>query len=102
MTKVLKQAMTKLRNELGEERFNEVWTYELNPKSDTMSQLCGGFDDATGEWRDGLIGELFRIAASDKQPIKKWIIFDGPRRHPVDRVDEHRARREQEAVLHLG
>jgi dynein heavy chain len=76
--RVLQATMTRLRNEFQEERFSEVWTYYLNPKSVTMSQLYGGFDEATDEWKDGLIGELFRIAASDKQPIKKWIIFDGP------------------------
>eukprot|EP00656_Telonema_subtile_P025507 TRINITY_DN27578_c0_g1_i2.p1 TRINITY_DN27578_c0_g1~~TRINITY_DN27578_c0_g1_i2.p1 ORF type:complete len:333 (-),score=54.08 TRINITY_DN27578_c0_g1_i2:4-1002(-) len=78
VTRVLKEAMTKLRIELGVERFAGVETYALNPKSITMSQLYGGFDDATGEWRDGLIGELFRIAAAQTSEYRQWIIFDGP------------------------
>lgn len=77
-TKVLQAALTKLRLEMGNERFEEVKTHILNPKSITMSQLYGGFDDTSGEWRDGLIGELFRIAARDTTEARQWIIFDGP------------------------
>ncbi|CUG87367.1 Hypothetical protein, putative, partial [Bodo saltans] len=77
-TNTLQAAMTKLRLECGEERFAEVKTHILNPKSITMSQLYGGFDEATGEWRDGLIGELFRIAARDTSGARNWVIFDGP------------------------
>lgn len=77
-TKVLQEAMTKLRLEMGNQRFEEVKTHTLNPKAITMSQLYGGFDDASGEWKDGLIGELFRIAARDTTEARQWIIFDGP------------------------
>lgn len=77
-TRTLQIAMTKLRLECGEERFAEVKTHILNPKSITMSQLYGGFDDATGEWKDGLIGELFRVAARDTSGARNWVIFDGP------------------------
>ncbi|RNF14084.1 putative dynein heavy chain [Trypanosoma conorhini] len=76
--RVLQAAMTKLRVDLNEERFSEVHIHALNPKSITMAQLYGGFDDATGEWRDGLIGELFRLAARDVSDSKQWIYFDGP------------------------
>ena len=77
-TRVLQAALTKLYKEMHEERFAEVWIYALNPKSITLAQLYGGFDDATGEWRDGQIGELFRIAAGDTTNARKWIVFDGP------------------------
>ncbi|KAH9582136.1 Dynein heavy chain [Trypanosoma melophagium] len=77
-TRVLQATMTKLRVELNEERFAEVRIHSLNPKSITMAQLYGGFDDATGEWRDGLVGEIFRIAARDTTDTKHWIYFDGP------------------------
>ncbi|EAN77952.1 Cytoplasmic dynein 2 heavy chain (DYNC2H1), putative [Trypanosoma equiperdum] len=77
-SRVLQAAMTKLRVELNEERYAQVCIHALNPKSITMAQLYGGFDDATGEWRDGLIGELFRIAARDTTDTKQWIYFDGP------------------------
>ena len=77
-TRVLQAAMTKLKVEHGENRFAEVVTHILNPKAITMSQLYGGFDDATGEWRDGLIGELFRTAARETNGSRQWVIFDGP------------------------
>ncbi|ESS70037.1 dynein heavy chain [Trypanosoma cruzi Dm28c] len=76
--RVLQAALTKLRVEMNEERFAEVHIHSLNPKSITMSQLYGGFDEATAEWRDGLIGELFRTAARDTTDSKQWIYFDGP------------------------
>ncbi|KAG5463924.1 hypothetical protein LSCM1_00097 [Leishmania martiniquensis] len=77
-TRVLQAAMTHLRKEQKSTKFAEVKTYCLNPKSITMAQLYGGFDEATGEWRDGIIGELFRIAARDTTDTRQWIIFDGP------------------------
>ncbi|KAG5489239.1 hypothetical protein GH5_00103 [Leishmania sp. Ghana 2012 LV757] len=77
-TRVLQAAMTHLRKEKKNTKFAEVKTYCLNPKSITMSQLYGGFDEATGEWRDGIVGELFRIAARDTTDTRQWIIFDGP------------------------
>ncbi|KAK7201712.1 dynein heavy chain [Novymonas esmeraldas] len=77
-TRVLQAAMTQLRKEHKNTRFAEVKTYCLNPKSITMAQLYGGFDEATGEWRDGIIGEVFRIAARDTTDARQWIIFDGP------------------------
>ncbi|CBZ25938.1 putative dynein heavy chain, partial [Leishmania mexicana MHOM/GT/2001/U1103] len=77
-TRVLQAAMTHLRKELKSTKFAEVKTYCLNPKSIMMAQLYGGFDEATGEWRDGIIGEVFRIAARDTTDARQWIIFDGP------------------------
>ncbi|KAG5489970.1 hypothetical protein JKF63_00089 [Porcisia hertigi] len=77
-TRVLQAAMTHLRKEQKNTKFAEVHTYCLNPKSVTMAQLYGGFDEATGEWRDGIIGEVFRIAARETTDARQWIIFDGP------------------------
>ncbi|CAM43859.2 putative dynein heavy chain [Leishmania braziliensis MHOM/BR/75/M2904] len=77
-TRVLQAAMTHLRKEQKNTKFAEVKTYCLNPKSITMTQLYGGFDEATGEWRDGIIGEVFRLAARDTSDARQWIIFDGP------------------------
>nr|CCC93687.1 unnamed protein product [Trypanosoma congolense IL3000] len=76
--RVLQSAMTKLRTEMNEERYAQVCIHALNPKSITMAQLYGGFDDVTGEWRDGIVGELFRLAAQDTTDTKHWIYFDGP------------------------
>lgn len=77
-TRVLAEAMGTLSNEFKNPRFAEVVTYHLNPKSITMSQLYGGFAEATGEWTDGMIGELFRMAARDTTARRQWIVFDGP------------------------
>ncbi|EPY25664.1 dynein heavy chain, axonemal [Strigomonas culicis] len=77
-TRVLQATMTKMRTEKENERFAVVKTYSLNPKSITMAQLYGGFDDVTGEWREGLVGELFRTAARDTTDARHLIVFDGP------------------------
>ncbi|KAJ9446655.1 Dynein-1-beta heavy chain [Diplonema papillatum] len=75
--RMLQKTMTKL-HEAGNESYSEVWTYICNPKSVTMGQLYGQFDLATNEWTDGVLCELFRAAANDDRPARKWVIFDGP------------------------
>ncbi|CCW67051.1 unnamed protein product [Phytomonas sp. Hart1] len=75
---VFQSAMIKLRKELNNMRFADVKTYALSPKAITMSQLYGGFDMVTGEWHDGLVGEIFRTAARDSTDTRQWIVFDGP------------------------
>lgn len=69
------QAMTKL-NETG--RFEKVRVVALNPKSITMGQLYGEFDENTHEWTDGVLATYMRECCTDTRPDKKWIMFDGP------------------------
>ena len=78
----------------------------LNPKSITIEELYGSFNENTGEWKDGLVAILVREAVSDTSDNKrlgrtsawtreierdrarigllgfnssrKWVNFDGP------------------------
>lgn len=71
----LLQAMTRL-NDTG--RFEKVRVVALNPKSITMGQLYGEFDENTHEWTDGVLATYMRECCADTHPDKKWIMFDGP------------------------
>lgn len=56
----------------------QVRIVALNPKSITMGQLYGEFDENTHEWTDGVLACYMRECSEDTKPDKKWIMFDGP------------------------
>lgn len=62
----------------GQNNEQHVKTYILNPKAVTMGQLYGAEDPTSKEWTDGVLATLFRNAARDSSPDRKWMIFDGP------------------------
>ncbi|KAG2439747.1 hypothetical protein HYH02_010624 [Chlamydomonas schloesseri] len=73
----LQKAMTKLAA-AGDSKYERVRVVALNPKSITMGQLYGEFDENTHEWTDGVLACYMRECSEDTKPDKKWIMFDGP------------------------
>jgi dynein heavy chain, axonemal len=73
---MLAKTLTQLKKERDE--YVEVRQLIMNPKSITMGQLYGSFDDNTHEWADGILCKLFREAVYDTVERSKWVVFDGP------------------------
>eukprot|EP00960_Hanusia_phi_P026860 746504-Hanusia_phi.AAC.16 len=73
---MLAKTLTTLKKESDE--YYEVRQLVMNPKSITMGQLYGSFDEATHEWEDGVLCKLFRDAVYDVSERQKWVVFDGP------------------------
>lgn len=61
-----------------EEYPSRIVLHELNPKSVTLQELYGTFNDVSQEWSDGVASALLRGAAKDPGPDRHWIVFDGP------------------------
>ncbi|KAG5500386.1 hypothetical protein JKF63_03478 [Porcisia hertigi] len=66
---------------IGTRRIQKVFTHICNPKSVTMDQLYGAYDE-NAEWKDGVLCVLFRCAAryGDEGSLlgNHWVMFDGP------------------------
>jgi len=61
-----------------DERYQRVFTHVLNPKSISMGELYGEFNELTAEWTDGLASTIMRHLANDETENRQWVVFDGP------------------------
>ncbi|KAI9363382.1 dynein heavy chain and region D6 of dynein motor-domain-containing protein [Zopfochytrium polystomum] len=76
---VLRDACTKVKEKHpSNPDFQKIKTWVLNPKCVAMTELYGEFNLATMEWKDGLIGCIFRAQVADDTPDDKWTVLDGP------------------------
>jgi dynein heavy chain len=76
---ILAKTLTQLKKDGSTDAAHQLTKiFNLNPKSITIEELYGSFNENTGEWKDGLTAILVREAVSDSSDNKKWINFDGP------------------------
>lgn len=77
--KTLAIAQTQLREDNhSDEKFQKTKFTCFNPKSITMGELYGEFNELTQEWTDGLGSKIMRGFVNEEGPNLKWTVFDGP------------------------
>lgn len=58
---------------------SKVDIFIINPKSLTIPEFYGTFDQISHEFTDGVLGRLYRDCTVVRNPPEyQWIIFDGP------------------------
>jgi len=55
-----------------------VVQHTINPKSVTLGQLMGTFDEVSRDWNDGILASVMRSCSQDTTERRQWIVFDGP------------------------
>ncbi|XP_064639639.1 dynein axonemal heavy chain 2-like isoform X2 [Lineus longissimus] len=75
--KILQAAMARLCKG-GDQTYQNVKEYPLNPKALSLGELYGEFDLNTNEWTDGVLSSVMRTTCADEKPDEKWLLFDGP------------------------
>jgi dynein heavy chain, axonemal len=93
MLKVTQAALTLMASTgIAGPKIEKTYVFSLNPKSITMGQLYGQFDENTHEWTDGILADMVRECAkavpdpaaqggrfAQLEPTSlRWINFDGP------------------------
>ena len=77
--KTLALALTTLREDNSDnEKYQRAKYTVFNPKSITMGELYGEFNEMTQEWTDGLGSKIMRGFVNEENPDYKFTVFDGP------------------------
>jgi len=72
--RVLEMALTMLKKyKIQGKRYEKVLIKYINPKSITMGQLYGSFDENTHEWRDGVLANMIRVCSKINDSSLKWV-----------------------------
>ena len=58
--------------------YKGIQNFTLNPKSISMRELMGHFDETSREWTDGIMTHAMRRSARDSSGRRVFITFDGP------------------------